>query len=362
MTKASAWTAFILVLILLGLLAVPAGAFDVLLLYNDKDYTPDDLKSALEADPLIDLVDLAEARTTTPETATLQAYDVVFVQAFNGWWSDKVLVGDNLADYLDAGGGLVMDAGGFAQEYTPIQGRFLTESYVPMIAGYIILENVALGMHDPHHPIVLDMPTINHSWYTKGVLSSGAELIASWDNGEELIALKGAVAALSVRLDNGQFSDDIGNMAANAAVWAWVQTQDPQFASVAPDSTPPVSDITLLIKGNFFHYQNTDVTLVGPGLDVNGQNIHVTDYRTLVVDVDLSAVEPGSYDVILTNTAGSTVAPDAFTILSDDDDDDADDDDAGDDDSDDDDAGDDDADDDDAGDDDDNDNGGGCCG
>ena len=77
-------------------------------------------------------MDLFDARLSTPTLPQLQQYEIV-IPFNNGSFADGTLLGDNLADYADAGGVVVQCAMSF---YGPtprgsINGRWLTGNYNP---------------------------------------------------------------------------------------------------------------------------------------------------------------------------------------------------------------------------------------
>jgi cysteine-rich repeat protein len=76
-------------------------------------------------------VDYLDAETITPTLADLQAYDCVYTWVINGYM-DHAAFGDVLADFVDAGGNVVL--GAFAT-YTmgfSLGGRIMTDTYSPV--------------------------------------------------------------------------------------------------------------------------------------------------------------------------------------------------------------------------------------
>lgn len=317
----------ILVSITFLIVANNSESFDTLVLYNDQSETPDDLVAALEDVPDIDLVEIFDGHVTTPDLTTLASYDLVYIHSYNHPWADDEVLGDNLADFIDSGGAIVADLCTIALGCLPVKGRFLTENYLPMSGDILYDKGIILGKNDSAHPIMKGVNSVKQNFYTFASLVSGADLIASWENKEYLVALKGSVVSLAMLLANDYWNGyDNSLLVTNSAVCVWAQSKNPVYESIAPISSLPVDDVTLLVKGNFFHYKHMEVTLAGPGLDAEGCNISVTDYQTMVIDFDLSAAEPGSYDIIITNSHGTITVEDVFTVSSAEDDDEVDDD------------------------------------
>lgn len=131
-----------------------ASAIDVLVAAADSigDY---DVVQELDFTYLFTTVDLLDVSTTTPTLGDLLAYEAVMVYR-SGQFDDPELFGDNLADYLDSGGGLV-----FAHWATmipdDIAGRLRQDGYLPYEAGMGVLtmdDYLTLEADDPGHAIL----------------------------------------------------------------------------------------------------------------------------------------------------------------------------------------------------------------
>jgi hypothetical protein len=141
--------------------------------------------------------------TNTPTLAFLQQYSGVlaFTDSSEG---DSVALGNNLADYIDGGGGVVLAT--FAVASIPIGGRLQSGGYYPILpASQNQLTRLFLGTrYVPAHPILQDVTSFDggsSSYYGTGSVALGALRIADWTNGAPLIATKdtihGKVAALN---------------------------------------------------------------------------------------------------------------------------------------------------------------------
>jgi cysteine-rich repeat protein len=78
-------------------------------------------------------VDYADAIAATPDAATLAGYDCIYTWA-NQAYNNPTLYGDNLADFVDAGGVVVL---GVFTTYTSgnsMAGRIMTTGYSPVIS------------------------------------------------------------------------------------------------------------------------------------------------------------------------------------------------------------------------------------
>lgn len=186
--------------LLLGGLLVPSlhgQNMDIALLgAESSSLRLDDVQAKLEATGLFDSVSQLNVYTATPTLNTLLNYDAVLTWS-NSSYNNAVLLGDNLADYVDAGGGVVVMIFATTNYSTShyLQGRWETE-------GYYVLENNAnystgtasLGtVYDANHPIMQGVSTFNggtSSYRSIGTsFSTGAERIADWSDGLSLVAV-----------------------------------------------------------------------------------------------------------------------------------------------------------------------------
>lgn len=90
--------------------------------------------------PLGSQIDWINMRSSTPPLSTFMQYDVIYTWSLN-LYDDAVLVGDRLADYVDAGGKLVIAQFAYSigsvpgAEKGPLAGRVMTTGYSPLTAG-----------------------------------------------------------------------------------------------------------------------------------------------------------------------------------------------------------------------------------
>src|SRR5690606_9448658 len=130
--------------------AIAAAATSAL---SDCRYT--DVQAFLVGTGQFASVDIVDVVTTTPSLATLQNYDAVLTWS-NTTYFNSTAIGDVFADYVDAGGGVVVatfaHGGGSA-----IGGRWAT-------GGYEVITNVSAGQTtgaatlgavlEPGHPVM----------------------------------------------------------------------------------------------------------------------------------------------------------------------------------------------------------------
>ena len=167
-----------------------------------------DVRDKLLATGTFASITIINVHELTPTCVELLLYDGVLVWS-NSSFYNSVELGDNLAEYVDAGGGVVVTSfcfSNFTSEHI-INGRFRTSGYYAIEpTGYTGNNGVQqLGtVHVPNHPIMRNVVTFNggyKSWRPTGNLTAGAQRIADWSDGKILVATK---------IINGQRRADIG--------------------------------------------------------------------------------------------------------------------------------------------------------
>ena len=143
--------------------------------------------------------------TGTPSLSTLQAYQAVLVFTDAGAL-DPTTFGNNLASYINGGGGVVNCV--FATASVPIGGTFNTSTYQVVVpAGQTQNTQLSLGtIIAPCHPIIQGVTNVNGgtSSYisTSNTFTPGTQVVANWNNGSWLAAYKLNVGpALARRAD-----------------------------------------------------------------------------------------------------------------------------------------------------------------
>jgi len=193
---------------LLAVFAQPAaaspGAFRVLFLNGvDGTCTGDTgVQDQLAAMPGVAKVDAFNASTGTPSVAQLDAYDMAVPHSDCDAFKDGTALGNNLADYADHGGVVVEFA--FTTEPDPgyeLEGRWQTGGYSPYIPGNNVNNDVTLGIF-PTTPLMEGVDNLTSSCNTDPTLAPGATRIATWDNGQEAVAVKGQAVAVTASIDD----------------------------------------------------------------------------------------------------------------------------------------------------------------
>jgi hypothetical protein len=150
-----------------------------------------DVQSKLLATGDFSAVDVYDISTTTPTLAQLESYSAVLVYSDGAGYADATTLGNNLADYVDAGGGVVTAV--FADASIPFGGRFATDDYWAIEpAGQSSGTDLQLGtIHQPGSPLLAGVTSFDggsSSYYGTGALQASATDVADWSNGAPLIA------------------------------------------------------------------------------------------------------------------------------------------------------------------------------
>ena len=156
---------------------------------------------AIAAEPGVAKVDTVDTSKSTPSPATLATYDLV-VSVGDTSYNDPVAWGNELADYLDAGGAVIQFAyDNWESSGAHPTGRFESGGYAPFVSGPNENLSTSLGtILAPNSPLLAGVTTLNTSDNTTDSLASGATLLAQWANGNNAIATKGRVESVTASL------------------------------------------------------------------------------------------------------------------------------------------------------------------
>lgn len=190
---------------------------------------------AYGAFPLGTEIDYLDIRSIAPELATLRAYDVVAVHTNSGT-SVGAAVGDVLADYVDAGGKVLLLQYSFLNlSNIAIGGRMMTAGYSPLqpapaalISGSRFIAYSSLSY--PLHPIfngtdVRDLEFFANSNTSNPVLDATATLIALDDKGANAIAINASGTIMALQISGADVAWDVvaypysGKLVTNACLF-----------------------------------------------------------------------------------------------------------------------------------------------
>jgi hypothetical protein len=167
------------------------GRGKILLCIADSASIADNLKTILLTFPDVKQVDIVAAGTSTPTLATLKEYGSVLV-ASNNLFQDNKTLGDNLADYIDFGGGVVVALFAHSGQWT-LSGRFVSGGYCAITSGVTYASGTSnMGtVYVPNHPLLNGVNSFTATYtVTQNFITPGAVRIADFANGYTMLATK----------------------------------------------------------------------------------------------------------------------------------------------------------------------------
>ncbi|MGE5692592.1 MAG: choice-of-anchor D domain-containing protein [Candidatus Zixiibacteriota bacterium] len=206
----------------------------VLLLSSDA-FEPQigDVQSKLLATGRFSVVDTIQFRfVDLPTIDQLRQYDAVLIWSSLPFYQPTpAAVGDLLANYVDMGGGVVTALSAMANDprFPPgsmIEGRFNAENYWALQPGRLKQGRATLGtVHLPDHPTIQGVKLFDGGELSDrlqgGTVALGGTLVASWSDGEPLVAFKGRR-----RVDLGFYPVSDSANCYQCDIGRWVSTTD----------------------------------------------------------------------------------------------------------------------------------------
>ncbi len=174
----------------------------VLLVSADVPGNPADVQTKLKATAMFSQVDLFDATLGTPTLAQLQAYDAVMTWTNNSY-NNATALGNVLADFVDAGGGVVSSVFTNAETLVArrLGGRWISGGYeiIPGASGFTFGTATLGAVAYASHPVMSGVATFNGGAGSfrpiTTSLNSGGLIVAKWSDGKTL-------AAVSTKLPN----------------------------------------------------------------------------------------------------------------------------------------------------------------
>jgi len=286
--------------------AAQDAGIDVALLAADNPQFVADVQSYLLGTGAIGSVSWIDVASGVPRLAELQAFDAVLVWNGNSY-ADRDGLGDTLAAYVDAGGGVVCAL--FESAGTlGMGGRWDAERYYVFgRTGVNCCINATLGMvYAPSHPIMAGVSSLDGGYLSSrpssDSLVAGSFLVASWSDGLPLVATREIGSARRVDLgffppssdvypDSWRAETDGGRLIANALSWVAL----PWLSAQPPSGTVPAGG-TLDVSLTF------DATRVNGGHYSANIRVHSNDPITPTVNVAASLQVTGIADVAVPDT------------------------------------------------------------
>lgn len=128
------------------------------------------------------------------QLSQLQGYDVVIVTS-NSQFTDNQNIGNVVADFADAGGGVILTEFCF-QPITELAGRIMQSDYSPFSYSNVMVSNnltSTLGtVYVPDSELFtgVSLAQVQTVWQSDPGLNDGAVLVADWASGRKAIAYR----------------------------------------------------------------------------------------------------------------------------------------------------------------------------
>ncbi len=179
-----------------------------------------DFKTALQGLPNVDSYEEVDANSITPNVDYMLNYDVVIV-ASNYEFSNTTLLGNNLADYVDAGGSVCLLQATLATGGDwAIGGNMASEFYSPLtVASFSFSAAICNNFNE--HPLTTSLASISTSlWSSTSIQGNGVSL-GNYDTGYPFAAYNPdkPIVAINVFPLNGNWGGDLMQLMQNTIDW-----------------------------------------------------------------------------------------------------------------------------------------------
>lgn len=159
---------------------------------------PTDLKAKLDALKVFDKVDNIDAGTGTPTLMQLRGYDAVLLWSDGRAFFDRATFGNNLSQFVDAGGGVVVMTPYVMYSFGGIGGDFATKYNLtdPVSAKSVFGADIGMKV-EAMHPVLAGVNKIGASGnrciygstISMGVLRNMSRFVATLSNGDGLVVV-----------------------------------------------------------------------------------------------------------------------------------------------------------------------------
>ncbi|MBN2537645.1 T9SS type A sorting domain-containing protein, partial [candidate division WOR-3 bacterium] len=157
---------------------------NILWLYSD--YGAPDTTLGVRLQALGDSVMYMDVQSTTPTLQQLEPYDAVGCNS-NYAYADGNALGNVLADYVDAGGGVVICNFSFASGWE-MGGRVMTGDYATITPGTNIRDDVQLGWYNSSHPVMAGVTDVT-CYYGAQATFATSDSVAKWNTGRPYVGV-----------------------------------------------------------------------------------------------------------------------------------------------------------------------------
>ena len=157
----------------------------ILLLYSDVSMPKAAFGDTLEV--FGDSVGYMNVQSSTPKLSDLAQFDVAGCYS-NYPYEDSVALGDTLAAFVDAGGGVVIGYWSF-NGFSQLGGEIMTGEYATIDVGSSRMSSTTMGWYNPASPVVAEVDSVREYYAAVASFAAGAESVACWADGRPYIAV-----------------------------------------------------------------------------------------------------------------------------------------------------------------------------
>ncbi|MFO8066474.1 MAG: choice-of-anchor D domain-containing protein [Bacteroidales bacterium] len=260
-------------------------------------------KTELQNSAVFETLDIVNVTTQTPDVASMLDYQTVIVSSGGDYLQDPLTLGNNLAEYVDLGGSVIILQATFINvPDIALEGNIMTADYSPVtIEAYTNANTVCNSFVE--HSLTTSVNSISTEFYSHATLQGAGVSLGSYDAGYLVAAYNPDKPVMAINLlpSDGLYGGDLIQLIENAVVyynasWLTVDLED----AVIPEGTPQDFELTFdasdLIEG--VYEKNVIITsndVVNPVVIVP-VTLTVTGIPEIVVspdDIDFGVVTAG---------------------------------------------------------------------
>jgi hypothetical protein len=182
--------------------AEAADQINILWLYSD--YGAPDSTLGVRLRALGDSVTYRDVQLSTPSLAELQPFDAVGAHS-NYQFADANALGNVLADYVDAGGGVVIGNFGFTSGWE-MGGRVMTGVYATVNPGANTYNATTMGWHNGGHPVMAGVGAVGEYFAASSNFAATAESVARWTDNRPYVGVSANLKVVGVNSYPGVYS------------------------------------------------------------------------------------------------------------------------------------------------------------
>jgi hypothetical protein len=264
---------------------------------------------------------LVSGANPVPALAELRRYESVLVYSDTGF-NNNTNIGNNLADYVDLGGGVVLNTFVFdSSGGLSIQGRLVTGGYLPFTtASYTTGNGLTLVKDQPAHPIYAGVSTLNGgtaSYHNSSIsTAAGATQLGHWTDNQPLVAVKDITLGRTTGLNFYPPSADVlpgswatntdgGRLMANALLYA---------GKVAPVIMQPPTN-SVIVAGGTVSFNVAAVGLPPLTYQWRKSGTNIAGATNPSLNFPMVTNSTGLYTVVVSNSYGLAVSSKAVLNL-----------------------------------------------